>query len=246
MLKEFFEKNPEVAVAFSGGVDSAYLLYQAAKYAEKTVAYCVDPGYMLEEDRLAVTGLADSLGVKLRIVLFEMYRDESIAANTEQRCYFCKNRMMETIISRAAADGLTVVADGSNADDDPALRPGMKALEELGIQSPLRQAGLSKADIRRLSREAGLPTWDMPSYSCAATRVPTGVKLTKELLLKIARGEQALKELGFSDMRLRWRDGAAKLELRSEQMAAAVEKREEILEALGSEFTEISLDLKGR
>lgn len=246
MLKTFFEENPQVAVAFSGGVDSTYLLHQAVKYARRAVAYCAEPGYMLPSAKEEVARLAGDMDVQLRFIPFAMCEDEAIAANTPQRCYLCKKAIMSAVAARAAEDGLSLIVDGSNADDDPAQRPGMKALEELGIRSPLREAGLSKADIRRLSREAGLPTWDMPSYSCAATRVPTGVRLSDELLTKIAAGEEALKKLGFRDMRLRWRGGGAKLELPEGQLAAAVEKRKEIIAALGGEFTEISLDLKGR
>ncbi|MBR2879048.1 MAG: ATP-dependent sacrificial sulfur transferase LarE [Oscillospiraceae bacterium] len=246
MLKAFFEENPRVAVAFSGGTDSAYLLYQAAKYAQSVTAYCVKSIFQPESERDDVRQLANELGVKFRIVLLDILADKTVAKNTEERCYYCKKALFQRVKEWAWTDGYTVIIDGSNADDDPAQRPGMKALEELGVRSPMREAGLSKADIRRLSKEAGLFTWDKPSNSCAATRVPTGVKLTAEMLRKIKDGEEKLKELGFSDLRLRWRDGAAKLELPAEQLALAIEKRNDIIAALGEDFTEISLDLKGR
>lgn len=246
MLKAFFEENPRVAVAFSGGTDSAYLLYQAAKYAESVTAYCVESIFQTEDERDDVRRLADELGIKLRIVMLNILADKNVVKNNEKRCYHCKKALLQKVKEWAQSDFYTVVIEGSNADDDPAQRPGMKALEELGVRSPMREAGLTKADIRRLSKEAGLFTWDKPSNSCAATRVPTGVKLTLEILKKIRNGEEQLKALGFSDLRLRWRDGAAKLELPAEQLALAVEKRNDIIAALGENFTEVSVDLKGR
>lgn len=246
MLKAFFEENPVVAVAFSGGTDSAYLLYQAVKYAKSVTAYCVKSVFQPESERDDVRRLADELGVKFRIVLLNVLEDKNVAKNTAERCYYCKKNIFQRIKEWAWTDGYTLILDGSNADDDPAQRPGMKALEELGVRSPLREAGLTKADVRRLSKEAGLFTWDKPSNSCAATRVPTGVKLTADMLKKIKDGEEKLQELGFSDLRLRWRDGAAKIELPREQLAMAVEKRNDIIAALSGDFTEISIDLKGR
>ena len=246
MLKAFFEENPRVAVAFSGGTDSAYLLHQAVKYAESVLACCVNTAFNAEHELNDALRLAKELGAELEIIPVDILADERVAANDPLRCYYCKTRLLGTVKERAAMRGYDVVIEGSNADDDPAGRPGMKALEELGIRSPMREAGLGKADVRRLSKEAGLFTWDKPSNSCAATRVPNGVKLTADILQKIKNGEERLNELGFSALRLRWRDGAAKLELPAEQLAMAVEKRNDIIAALSGDFTEISIDLKGR
>ncbi len=246
MLKAFFEENPRVAVAFSGGTDSSYLLHQAAKYAESVTAYCVLTAFHTSEELADVKRVAEELRVPLKVAEFDILADEKVAENTSKRCYYCKKQLLSKVKEFAAADGYSVVIEGSNTDDDPAQRPGMKVLEELDVRSPMREAGLSKADVRRLSKEAGLFTWNKPSNSCAATRIPTGVRLDAEILEKIKAGEKALHELGFSDLRLRWRSGAAKIELPPEQLPAAVEKRNDILAALGGEFTEISLDLKGR
>jgi len=246
MLKAFFEENPEVAVAFSGGADSAYLLQQAAKYAESVTAYCVKSVFQPESEREDVRRLAGELGVNVKIVLLNILEDKEVEKNTDQRCYYCKKNIFQRIKEWAKSDGYALVIDGSNADDDPTQRPGMKALDELGVRSPLREAGLTKADIRRLSKEAGLFTWDKPSNSCAATRVPSGVKLTADMLRKINGGEEKLMELGFSDLRLRWREGGAKIELTSGQLAMAIEKRKHIIDALNRDFGEISLDLRGR
>ncbi len=227
-------------------MDSAYLLYAAAKYGEDVTAYFVRSEFQPSFEVADAVKLAYMLGVELRIIDMSTLEDDAIRANTKERCYLCKRRIFEAIISSAAADGYEVIADGSNLDDDPAQRPGMRALNELSVLSPLREAGLSKADVRRLSNEAGLFTWDKPSYSCLATRVPTGCPLDGEMLSKIERGETALMELGFSDFRLRWRSGGAKLELREEQLPLAISKRNDMLSALEEDFGEICLDLRSR
>lgn len=246
MLKGFFEENPRVAVAFSGGADSAYLLSQAVKYAESVLACCVKTVFNAEHELDDALRLAKELGAELEVIPIDILADECVAVNDPLRCYRCKTRLLGAVKEFAAAKGYTVVVDGSNADDDPAGRPGMKALAELGIRSPIREAGITKAELRRLSREAGLFTWNKPSDSCAATRVPTGTRLEAEILNKIKAGEKSLRELGFSELRLRWTDGGAKLELPREQIAMAAEKREAILAALGGDFKEITLDLRGR
>ena len=246
MLKAFFEENPEAALAFSGGVDSSYLLYAASKYARRVTAYFVKTEFQPEFEAEDAVRLARELGAEMKILSLSVLADENIRANPADRCYICKRRIFTLIGRQAAEGGYPVLLDGSNLDDDPSRRPGMRALAELNVRSPLREAGLTKAEIRRLSREAGLFTWDKPSYSCLATRVPTGCELRGELLEKIERGESALMDLGFEAFRLRWRDGAAKLELTEKQLPMAIEKRKEILSALKNDFTEISLDLEVR
>lgn len=246
MLKGFFEENPRVAVAFSGGADSAYLLSQAVKYAQSVLACCVKTDFNAEHELEDAVRLAEELGAELEVIPVDILSDERVAANDPLRCYYCKTRLLGAVKERAAAAGYDVVVEGSNFDDDPAGRPGMKALSELGIRSPIREAGLNKAEVRRLSREAGLFTWNKPSNSCAATRIPTGTRVEAEMLDKIKAGEKALHELGFSELRLRWRKEGAKLELPESQIATAVEKRDDILAALGGDFKEITLDLKGR
>ncbi len=246
MLKAFFEENPKVALAFSGGTDSAYLLQQAAKYAENVTAFCVKSVFNTDEETDDAVRLAEGLGVRIVIIPVDILADENVAANPADRCHFCKKQLLGKVKAAAAEEGYELVIEGSNMDDDPAGRPGMKVIAELGIRSPLREAGLSKAEIRRLSKEAGLPTWNKPSNSCAATRVPTGTRLEAEMLEKIKAGEKALNEMGFSALRLRLKNGGAKLELPAAQLAMAVEKRLDILSALSVYFDEITLDLKSR
>ncbi len=246
MLKAFFEENPAAAVAFSGGVDSAYLLSQAARYARDCTAYFVKTAFQPAFEREDAERLAAELGARLRVLELDLTAAPEVLANPPERCYLCKRRVFGAILAAAAEDGYSLVLDGSNLDDDPAQRPGMRALRELQVRSPLREAGLTKAEIRRLSREAGLFTWNKPSYSCLATRIPTGTGITLPMLEKIERGELAMMELGFSGFRLRWRPGGAKIELSAEQLPLALEKRETLLALLGGEFPELTLDLRPR
>ena len=246
-LRDFFEMNPETALAFSGGVDSAYLLYAAKKYARRVTAYYVkttfQPAFELEDARR----LAEELGADMKILTLDALADETVAANPWDRCYHCKRHIFGAILKAAAADGYTTVLDGTNASDRADDRPGMRALKELEVRSPLRECGLPKDEIRRLSREAGLFTWNKPAYACLATRVPTGMPITEELLARTERAEAALSAMGFSDFRVRTaRDGSAKLQLKEDQLAAALSKRTEILNALSKDYPAVLLDLEVR
>lgn len=241
MLKDFFEINPSAALAFSGGVDSAYLLYCAAKYAKKVKAYFVKTEFQPDFELEDALRLAKELEAELEIIHLSALENSEIAQNTPRRCYFCKKMIFSAIRQKAVTDGFSLLLDGSNLDDNPSERPGMAALSELEVRSPLREAGLTKSDIRRLSREAGLFTHDKPSYSCLATRVPEGTALTREILYKTERGENELYKLGYSDLRLRYINGAARLELRKEQLLRAEREKDRIFAALGGDYTDLTL-----
>ena len=146
----------------------------------------------------------------------------------------------------AAQDGYALILDGTNASDDALDRPGIRALREMGVRSPLRECGLSKGEIRRLSKEAGLFTWDKPAYACLATRIPTGQPITQELLSRIESAEDALFALGFTDFRVRVFHDAARVQLKPAQMQQALTRRSEILENMRPYFETVLLDLKGR
>jgi uncharacterized protein len=150
------------------------------------------------------------------------------------------------LTEQAKADGFDLVVDGTNASDNEGDRPGMQAIRELGVRSPLQECGLTKADIRKLSKEAGLFTWRKPSYSCLATRVATGETITKETLEKIEAAEMSLFTLGFTDFRVRASGGIAKLQIPAKQMQAVMDHREEIVNTLGKLFQTVTLDLKAR
>jgi len=245
-LSDFFGENKRVALGFSGGVDSAYLLYAAVKNGAQVRAYYVksdfQPMFELEDAKR----LAGELGAELKILQADVLGEKAVADNPPDRCYHCKRKLFSAIAEVAAGDGYPVLVDGTNASDDWGDRPGMRALEELGVRSPLREAGLTKADIRRLSREAGLFTWDKPAYACLATRIPTGTEITQERLQRTERAEAFLAGLGFRDFRVRMAGDAAKLQLPVGQMGRLLEKREEVVRELKKEYREILLDLEGR
>lgn len=245
-LQEFFNTHPKVALAFSGGVDSAYLLYAAAKAGAQVKPYYVktpfQPQFELEDAKL----LAAQLKIDLTVLSLDVLTDSAIAANPANRCYYCKRRIFSAIAEAAKKDGFSVLLDGTNASDQVSDRPGMKALEELSVLSPLRLCGLTKAEIRHRSKEAGLFTWNKSAYACLATRIPTGTVITSQMLARTERAESALQALGFSGFRIRLQGDCARLEILPEQMPMLLEKREEILERLKKDYQKVLLDLEAR
>ena len=185
-LLDWLRGQGKVAVAFSGGVDSAYLLWAAAESGADAAAYYVSTAFQPAFEGADARRLCAELGVALRTVAVDVLGCGDVTENSPRRCYFCKKRLFTAMQSAAAADGCTVLCDGTNASDDAADRPGMAALRELQVVSPLREAGLTKAEIRELSRAAGLFTWDKPAYACLATRIPTGTAITAADLQRTA------------------------------------------------------------
>ena len=245
-LEQFFAENPKVALAFSGGVDSAYLLYAAKKYGAQVCAYYVKTPFQPQFEYDDARNLARDLGADMTTLEVDVLAHSTIAANPENRCYFCKKKIFTTILAQANRDGFPLVIDGTNASDDCAERPGMQALLELSIRSPLRECQLSKKDIRFLSKEANLFTHDKPAYACLATRIPTGTEITPDLLAKTERSEAFLKTLGFIDFRIRHLDGSAKLEVRQEQRPLLIARQEAIVAELKKDYTTVLLDLEVR
>ncbi len=245
-LPEFFQANPRAAVAFSGGTDSAYLLYAAARYARQVRAYCArspfQPAFEWEDARR----LAGELGVGLRAVELDVLALPEVAANPPERCYHCKRAVFSAISQAARADGFPLLIDGTNASDDAAGRPGMRALEELSVRSPLRECGLTKGEVRRLSKEAGLFTWDKPAYACLATRIPAGEEITREKLQKTEAAESLLFSLGFSDFRVRLLGGRAMIQLPEGQLPLLLERRGQVLDGLKGKYSAVLLDLEPR
>ena len=245
-LTEFFHENQKAAIAFSGGVDSAYLLYAALQSGADVRAYYVKSAFQPQFELDDARRLAEMLSADMRVLDVDILADETVAANPPDRCYHCKRRIFSAIASAAAADGYTLLLDGTNASDDAGDRPGMRALRELSVRSPLRECGLTKPEIRRLSREAGLFTWDKPAYACLATRVPAGERLTAEKLENTERAEDFLFSLGFTDFRVRLFNGAARLQLPAEQLPRLLERRAEILSELKKTYSAVVLDLEVR
>lgn len=245
-LRAFFREHPRLAIAFSGGADSAYLLYAALECGCDAMAYCVrspfQPAFELEDARK----LAARLGARLRVIDLDPLADEKVRVNPTIRCYYCKRAVLTAVWDAARADGRDVLIDGTNASDDAGDRPGIKALNELGVLSPLRDCGVMKAMVRQYSKAAGLFTWDKPAYACLATRVPAGTALTPELLARVEGAEAALRALGFSDFRCRVYFGAARLQLPAAQFADAARRRSDIRAALRPYFDVILLDTEDR
>lgn len=244
-LKEFL-RGKSAALAFSGGTDSALLLAAAVKAGCRVQPYFVhsafQPAFELEDAKR----LCAQLGVELRVLEARPLEDERVRANGPLRCYYCKRMIFSTLIKAAEADGFTEVWDGTNASDDAADRPGMRALAELGVTSPLRLCGLTKADVRRMSGELGLFTAQKPAYACLATRVPTGTPLDEDTLCRVEQAEGALMKLGFSDLRVRVLGRLGRLQLPAGQLEAAARRHEEITGALAPWFDGVLLDLAPR
>lgn len=245
-LQEFFTANPSVALAFSGGVDSAYLLYEAVRAGADVRAYYVKTAFQPRFEYEDACRLAKELGARMTTIELDVLADEAVAANPADRCYFCKRRIFSAIAEAAARDGYPVILDGTNASDDASDRPGMRALRELEVRSPLRERGLTKQQIRRLSREAGLFTWDKPAYACLATRIPTGRTITSDLLEKTEKAEEFLMGLGLTDFRIRLMGDAARLQVRQEQLPLVLKMREKVYTELKRYYSAVVLDLEVR
>ena len=245
-LQEFFTEYPKAALGFSGGVDSSYLLWAAVNAGADIAPYYIQtafqPAFELEDAKR----LCEQIGVKLNVIQLDALADPRVVANPANRCYYCKVGLFGALRARAKADGYDLLLDGTNASDDAGDRPGMKALREMEVRSPLRECGLTKAMIRQESRKAGLFTWDKPAYACLATRVPTGRTITPELLRRVEGAETALFALGFTDFRVRLYDDAARLQLPEGQLAKAVEQRQAIRQALAPWFDIVLLDTQTR
>ena len=245
-LETFFKENPRVALGFSGGVDSAYLLYAGLHYGADICPYFVKTVFQPQFELEDALRLTNQLGIKLNIIEVDILSVPNVSDNPSNRCYHCKAALFGTLQKRAVEDGYPVLIDGTNASDDENDRPGMRALKELSVRSPLKECGLEKSEIRRLSKEAGLFTWDKPAYACLATRIPTGDRITVDILYRVEGAENALFELGFSDFRVRVFHNTARLQLKQDQMVKAVLKSEEIRKRLAPYFEIVTLDLDRR
>lgn len=245
-LNDFFTEHPSVALAFSGGVDSAYLLYAGIHFGCDIHAYYVKSDFQPQFELEDALMLAGELDAKMTVLELDVLSDPSITSNPANRCYYCKKKIFGKIMEAAKADGYSLLIDGTNASDDAGDRPGMKALQELSVRSPLRECDITKAEVRQLSKEAGLFTWDKPAYACLATRIPTGDPITKEKLSVTETSEKLLSDMGFSDFRVRLSGKDAKLQMREEQLEKVLSHREVILEKLKPYYSSVTLDLETR
>ncbi len=236
-----------VAVAFSGGVDSAFLL-KAAKEALGDMAVAVTARSLLMPCRELEEAERFCRQAQIRHIVCEVdpFRVDGFADNPPNRCYLCKKRIFETIQKIALKNGLAAVVEGSNLDDTGDYRPGIAAIRELGVKSPLQEAGFTKREIREMSQRLGLSTWNKPSFACLASRFAYGERITPERLKRVERAEQILAEFGFSQFRVRVHGDLARLEVLPEEFAKLLKCREQLnreLKELG--FIYISMDLTG-
>lgn len=245
-LNDFFLKYSKVALAFSGGVDSAYLLYYAKKCGADIKAYYVKSDFQPEFELNDAKKLANQLKADLSIINLDILKHDNICKNPKNRCYYCKKQIFNAIVKSALNDGYNVIIDGTNASDDTKERAGMKVLKELNVLSPLRLCSLTKEQIREKSKEANLFTFDKPAYSCLATRIKTGEYITKDKLKTTEYAESVLFDLGFTDFRVRMFENNAKIQLKENQLALFIGKRAEILEKLKNLYDNVLLDLEVR
>lgn len=245
-LEEYFTAHPRAAVAFSGGADSAYLLWAAKCSGCQVAAYYAKTAFQPAFELRDAQRLAGELGIPLKVVELDVLRCPGAVENGSQRCYHCKRAIFTALWDAARADGYSLLLDGTNASDDVSQRPGFRALRELDVASPLRLCGITKAELRERSRKAGLFTHAKPAYACLATRIPTGTPIRADDLRRVEQAEEALFHLGFSDLRVRLLGNTACIQLPEEQLLPAVQARSAILEALSGLFERTVLDLTPR
>ena len=246
-LKDILCSYDKLAVCFSGGVDSTFLLAVAHEcLGDSLVAYTIDAKVYPDSEASGAERFCKEHGIRHVLVYHDVLSIPGFSANPQDRCYICKKAMFSVVLERAAEVGISAVAEGTNADDMNDFRPGLKAVEEMGIISPLKEAGLTKSEIRELSKEMGLVGYSRPSYSCLASRFPYGDEITEDKLAMLDSGEEYLRELGLTQVRIRLHDKAARIEVLPSEFDAVMENKDAIYTALQDiGFSYVSLDLQG-
>ncbi len=248
-LKKYLQELGSVVIGFSGGVDSSFLTTVARQeLGDKALAITIQSVFNPPAETEFARQFARQLGITHEILKVDVLKIACVAENPPDRCYYCKKAIFSLLLQEAAKRGVKTVIDGSNLDDIGDYRPGMRALEELEIKSPLRYAGLTKADIRELSHKLGVITWNKPSAACLASRIPYGEVLTEEILARVDAAEQFLTKYDCNQLRVRCHYNLARLEVAQEDFAKLLDPvvRSEItayLQALG--FVYVTLDLQG-
>jgi len=248
-FKKILKHMGSLLVAYSGGVDSTFLLAVAKEVlANRVVAVTARSATYPEREIVSARETAQQLGVRYRLIDSEELSLPEFRNNPLDRCYYCKRDLFSRLRNIAQEEGIPWIADGSNVDDDRDFRPGSRAVQEMGIRSPLKEAGLTKEDIRKLSADMGLPTWDKPSIACLASRFPYGEKINSEKLKMVGRAEEYLLNLDFRQVRVRHHQNIARIEVEEEEIKkfADTALRKQVIEKLKEiGYTYITLDLQG-
>ncbi|MFA4967280.1 MAG: ATP-dependent sacrificial sulfur transferase LarE [Candidatus Margulisiibacteriota bacterium] len=250
ILKDILKDMKSVLVAYSGGVDSAYLLKIAVDTLDndKVLAVTASSETYPDHEKKEARELCEKLGAKAMVIETREFDDPNFRSNPKDRCYYCKKELFSKLTAIMKENNLAFIIDGSNADDLNDFRPGAKAKKELGVRSPLQEAELTKEEIRSSAKAVGLSNWDKPSSACLASRIPYGTEIVPEVLQRIEKAEDYLRSLGFKQLRVRHHDKLARIEIESHEIPVIMKGN--MMGKINKKFDElgyiyVTLDLKG-